>query len=102
MSKWSLDCVKKIEIDVADFIVRRMTTTPVIRTPNLYNAMLTANTEEHYQSASICVVNTESGWFLMSKCDKHRFETVVSRVTAMYHHCTEIERKLDGMRHNQL
>ena len=52
MNKWSLDCVKKIEMDVANFIVRRMPTTPIIWTSNLYNAMLTINMEERYQSAA--------------------------------------------------
>lgn len=100
MNKWSLECVKKIEMDMANFIVKRMPTTPIIRTSNMYNAMLTVNMEECYQNISICLVNTESGWFLMIKCDKCRVESVISRLEAMYNHCREIEKKIEGMRHS--
>ena len=98
MNKWSLDCVKKIEMDVANFIVRRMPTTPIIWTSNLYNAMLTINMEERYQSASICLVNTDSGWFLMIKCNKCKFNQTFDRVIAMYDHWSDVERKLSNIK----
>ena len=100
MSNWSLDCVKKIEIDVADFITKRMPTTPFIRTSNLYQALLTINMEDSYQESRICIVNTDAGCYLMAKCDKCRFDTVISRIEAMYNHCREIERKIEGMKRN--
>lgn len=100
MSKWSLECVKKIEIDLADFITKRMPTTPIIQKSNLYQALLTINMEDAYQKSRICIVNTDTGCFLIVKCNKCQFDTVITRIEAMYNHCREIERKIEKMRHN--
>jgi hypothetical protein len=87
-------------MDVADFIVKRMPTIPIIWTSNLYNAMLTVNTEQRYQNVSICLANTESGWFLMIKCDKCNFKATVDRVIAMYDHCRDVERKISTIKNS--
>ena len=97
MSKWSLKTTRKISASLADFIMNRMPTISCIDANNLYNAILKINSVKDYIGPSVCLVQTEAGWYIMGKCEE-RFHDIYTRLNAMYDHFKEITDKLNTIR----
>lgn len=99
MSKWSIKFTKNITQDIAYFITKRLPTVLELDVNNLYNAIVEINSSIDYVGLNICIVKTNSGWYIMIKCDtEERFNEIYNRLEAMYNHCKEIENKILGIR----
>ena len=99
MSKWSTKFTKKITVDFAYFITKRLPTVIELNVNNLYNAVVEINSATDYIGPNICVVKTNSGCYIMIKCDnEERCNNVFNGLNAMYDHCREIESKIVGLK----
>ena len=99
MSNWSLKYTKKITEEKALYIIKRIPTVISFETNNLYSAIIEINSMKDYSGSNICIVKTNSGWYIMIKCDtEERFNDIYNRLEAMYNHCKEIENKILGIR----
>lgn len=99
MNRWSIKFTKKINEYFAYFILNRLPTVLELNVNNLYNAIIEINSSTDYVEQNICIVKTNSGWYIMIKCNTvERFNDMYNRVEAMYNHCREIENKMIGIR----
>ena len=99
MNKWSLKYTKKITEELSYFLIKRLPTIILIKVSNLYNAIVEINSMTDIEERKICVVQTDSGWYLICNCDKkERFELLFNKITAMYSHHIEIASKLNNLK----
>ena len=99
MSRWSIKFTKSITEDLAYFVIKRLPTILTFDVNNLYSAIVEVNHSEDCARRNICLVKTNSGWYVMIKCDtEERLNKVYSNLLAMYQHHKEIVEKLDNIR----
>jgi hypothetical protein len=101
MSKWSLKTTRKITASMADFIMNRIPTISCINANNLYNAIIKINSVKDHIGPSVCLVQTESGYYIMGKCEEERFRDIYIRLNAMCDHYTEITNKLNSIKQSE-
>lgn len=99
MSRWSINFTRSIREDLAYFITKHLPTIPTLYANNLYNAIVKANYSHHYVKQNICIVNTNSGWYVMIKCDtEERLNNVYNNILAMHKHYKEVLEKLNNIK----
>lgn len=99
MSNWSIKFTKKINEDFAYFITTQLPTVLELNVNNLYNAIVENNSSTYCVGSNICIVKTNSGWYIMIKCNTvERFNYMYNRLEAIYDHYRDIENKMLGIR----
>lgn len=99
MSRWSINFTRSIREDLAYFVTKHLPTIPTLHANNLYNAIVKANHSRDYVKQNICIVNTNSGWYVMIKCDtEERLNNVYSNILAMHKHYKEVLEKLNNIK----
>jgi ABC-type multidrug transport system permease subunit len=102
MSKWSIKFTKNITQDIAYFITKRLPTVLELDVNNLYNAIVEINSSIDYVGLNICIVKTNSGWYIMIKCDtEERFNKIYCNILAMYDHHKEVTEMLDKLKQSE-
>ena len=99
MSKWSIKFTKDISEDIAYFITKRLPTVIELHVNNLYSAIVEINSSNDYVGPNICIVKTNSGWYILIKCDtEERLNKIFSNILAMYAHHKEVNEMLNKIK----